>query len=233
MKLRIYHLAFLVATLLIVNGKASAQLEFLDKLFAPKIVTVTQELRNYIRETLPPVTHNRDEELQHVDMIYLKAMELSNDQISTALLAASIALLNRTDITPTIPLLGIVKLPLPAEDSADAIARIDKLQRYIFPDSPQDKWGDSDKLVLFFGSAYLTYETGARPIPEAIGQFVEKGEVALKLDTAADPRDVFTNRLGQEFGRALSDGRNVLPSDFLSSKYVRKPSSSVNQDLHK
>ncbi len=233
MKLRIYHLAFLVATLLIVNGKASAQLEFLDKLFAPKIVTVTQELRNYIRETLPPVTHNRDEELQHVDMIYLKAMELSNDQISTALLAASIALLNRTDITPTIPLLGIVKLPLPAEDSADAIARIDKLPRYIFPDSPQDKWGDSDKLVHFFGSAYLTYETGARPIPEAIGQFVEKGEVALKLDTAADPRDVFTNRLGQEFGRALSDGRNVLPSDFLSSKYVRKPSSSVNQDLHK
>jgi hypothetical protein len=160
-------------------------------------------------------------------------MELSNDQISTALLAASIALLNRTDITPTIPLLGIVKLPLPAEDSADAIARIDKLPRYIFPDSPQDKWGDSDKLVHFFGSAYLTYETGARPIPEAIGQFVEKGEVALKLDTAADPRDVFTNRLGQEFGRALSDGRNVLPSDFLSSKYVRKPSSSVNQDLHK
>ena len=233
MKLRIYHLAFLVATLLIINGKASAQLEFLDKLFAPKIVTVTQELRNYIRETLPPVTHNRDEELQHVDMIYLKAMELSNDQISTALLAASIALLNRTDITPTIPLLGIVKLPLPAEDSADAITRIDKLPRYIFPDSPQDKWGDSDKLVHFFGSAYLTYETGARPIPEAIGQFVEKGEVALKLDTAADPRDVFTNRLGQEFGRALSDGRNVLPSDFLSSKYVRKPSSSVNQDLHK
>ena len=233
MKLRIYHLAFLVATPLIVNGKASAQLEFLDKLFAPKIVTVTQELRNYIRETLPPATHNRDEELQHVDMIYLKAMELSNDQISTALLAASIALLNRTDITPTIPLLGIVKLPLPAEDSADAIARIDKLPRYIFPDSPQDKWGDSDKLVHFFGSAYLTYETGARPIPEAIGQFVEKGEVALKLDTAADPRDVFTNRLGQEFGRALSDGRNVLPSDFLSSKYVRKPSSSVNQDLHK
>ncbi len=233
MKLRIYHLAFLVATLLIVNGKASAQLEFLDKLFAPKIVTVTQELRNYIRETLPPATHNRDEELQHVDMIYLKAMELSNDQISTALLAASIALLNRTDITPTIPLLGIVKLPLPAEDSADAIARIDKLPRYIFPDSPQDKLGDSDKLVHFFGSAYLTYETGARPIPEAIGQFVEKGEVALKLDTAADPRDVFTNRLGQEFGRALSDGRNVLPSDFLSSKYVRKPSSSVKQDLHK
>ncbi len=233
MKLRTYHLVSLVTTLLLLNGKASAQFDFLDKLFAPKIVTVSQQLRNYIRTTLPPVTHDREQELRHVDMIYLKAMELSNDQISTALLAASIAVLNRTDITPTIPLIGIIRLPLPAEDSEDAVSRINKLPRYIFPDSPQDKWGDSDKLVHFFGSAYLTYETGARPIPEAIGRFVENGEVALKLDTAADPRDVFTNKLGQEFGRALSDGRNVLPSDFLSSKYVRRPSSSANKDLHK
>ena len=233
MKIRVYHLAFLVITILLFNGKASAQFEFLDKLFAPKIVTVTQELRNYIRITLPPVTHNREEELHHIDMLYLKAMELSNNQISTALLATSIAVLNRTDITPTIPLLGIVKLPLPAEDSADAVARINKLPRYIYPDSPQDKWGDSDKLVHFFGSAYLTYETGARPIPDAIGKFVEKGEVALKLDTAADPRDVFTNRLGQEFGRALSDGRNVLPSDFLSSMYIKEQASSADRDLRR
>lgn len=155
-------------------------------------------------------------------MIFQKAMKLSNNSVSTALLAASIAVLNRTYIKPTIPLFGIIKIPLPIEDSADAVARIRKLPRYFFPDSPQDSLGDSDKLVHFFGSAYLTYETGARPIPDAIGKLVENGEVALKLDTAADPRDVFTNRLGQEFGRALSDGKKVLPSDYLSAKYIKK-----------
>lgn len=214
-------------------GKASAQFKFLEKLFEPKIVSVTQELRAYIRKDLPPVTHDRQEELHHIDMIFLKAMELSNRQISTALLATSIAVLNRTDIRPTFPILGIITIPLPAEDSADAMARIDKLPRYIFPDSPQGKWGDSDKLVHFFGSAYLTYETGAPPIPDAIGKFVENGEVALKLDTAADPRDVFANRLGQEFGQALSDGRNVLPSDFLSAKYIKELSSSEDRGRRK
>lgn len=210
-------------------ARASAQLKFIENLFEPKIVRVTQELRTYIRTELPPVTHNRTEELHHVDMIFIRAMALSKKDISTALLASSIAVLNRTDIKPTFPILGIVKLPLPAEDSADAVARIDKLPRYFFPDSPDDKWGDSDKLVHFFGSAYLTYETGASPIPDAIGKFVENGEVALKLDTAADPRDVFANRLGQEFGQALSDGRTVLPSDYLSAKYFRKSPSSTAQ----
>ncbi len=203
-------------------GQASAQLEFLKMIFEPRILRLTEELRTYIRIELPPVSHKREEELHHVDLIFLKAMELSKRQISTALLATSIVVLNRTDIKPTLPILGTVTVPLPTEDSTDAVARINKLPRYIYPDSPQDRWGDSDKLVHFFGSAYLTYESGATPIPEALGKFVETGEVALKLDTATDPRDLFTNRLGQQFGRALSEGRDVIPSDYLSAKYIRK-----------
>ncbi len=203
-------------------GRASAQFKFLERLFEPKISRVTDDLRAYIRKDLPPVTHDREAELRHIDMIFRKAMQLSDNSVSTALLAASVAVLNRTYIRPTFPLLGTLTIPLPTEDSADAAARYRKLPRYFFPDSPQDSTGDSDKLVHFFGSAYLTYETGARPIPEAIGKFVESGEVALKLDTAADPRDLFTNELGQEFGRALSDGKKVVPSDYLSAKYIKR-----------
>jgi hypothetical protein len=222
LKYRAIQLFAAVALVFSLVGKASAQLEFLKKAFEPRIFRVTEEVRTYIRTELPPVSHNREEELHHVDLIFLKAMELSKSDIGTALLAASIAVLNRADIKPTFPILGIVTLPLPAEDSAEAIARINQLPRYIYSDSPQDKWGDSDKLVHFFGSAYLTYESGATPIPEALGKFVETGEVALKLDTAADPRDLFTNRLGQKFGRALSDGREVIPSDYLSAEFIRK-----------
>ncbi len=222
MKYRPIQLIAVVGLLFSSVGQASAQLDFLKKIFEPPVFRVTDELRKYIRTELPPVSHDREEELHHVDLIYIKAMELARKQVGTALLAASIAVLNRTDIKPTFPLLGIITLPLPAEDSADAIARINKLPRYIYPDSPQGKWGDSDKLVHFFGSAYLTYESGARPIPDAIGKFVETGEVALKLDTAADPRDVFTNRLGQQFGQALSDGKDALPSDYLSARYIKK-----------
>ncbi|MCL5268823.1 MAG: hypothetical protein M1469_12100 [Bacteroidetes bacterium] len=203
-------------------GSASAQIEIITRFFEPKVFRVTNDLRAYIRNDLPPVSYNREDELKHIDLIFMKAMELSGKEISTALLASSFAVLNRTDIHPVVPLLGIVTLPLPAEDSSDAIKRIGKLPRYIFPDSPYDKRGDSDKLVHFFGSAYLTYETGTKKLPDAIGNLIEKGEVALKLDSASDPRDVFANRLGQQFGYALSDGRNVVPSDFLLAKYIKK-----------
>lgn len=222
MRYRTLQLLAIAVVLFSSVGRASAQFKFIENLFQPRISQVIQGLRSYIRTGLPPVSHNREEELQHIDMIFEKAMQLSKNNVSTALLGASIAVLNRTYIKPIFPLLGIVTIPLPAEDSADAVRRFAKLPRYFFPDSPHDRWGDSDKLVHFFGSAYLTYETGARPIPDAIGKFVESGEVALKLDTAADPRDVFANRLGQEFGRALSDGKEVLPSDYLSAKYLKK-----------
>ncbi|MCL4510868.1 MAG: hypothetical protein M1470_07350 [Bacteroidetes bacterium] len=208
--------------LLIFVGKTSAQVDFLKKMFEPEVFQVTEKLRRYIENELPPVTHDRTAEMKDIDLIFAKGMELSKKQVGTALLAISFAVLNRTDIKPTFPLLGIITLPLPAEDSADAVARINKLPRYIFPDSPQNKWGDSDKLVHFFGSAYLTYETGTKKLPDVIGNLIEQGEVAFKLDTAADPRDVFTNRLGQQFGAALNDGRDVLPSDFLSATYIKK-----------
>ncbi len=203
-------------------GRADAQVDFIGKLFEPKIFRVTNDLRAYIRNDLQPVTHDRQDELRDVDLIFMKAMDLSGKEISTALLASSFAVLNRTDIRPSLPLLGVVILPLPAEDSVDSRERIAKLPRYFFPDSPPDKWGDSDKLVHFFGSAYLTYETGTRKLPDAIGKLIENGEVALKLDSVTDPRDVFANRLGQQFGYALSDGRDVVPSDFLSAKFIKK-----------
>ncbi len=202
-------------------GQASAQFEFLKKIFEPRIFRVTEELRTYIRTELPPVSHDREKELHHIDLIYLRALELSNRQVSTALLATSLAVLNRTDIKPTFPLIGMIEIPLPSEDSADAILRIDKLPRYFLTDSPQDKWGDSPKLVHFFGSAYLTYETGAKILPDAIGKWIEEGEATFRLDSLGQQRDVFINRLGQEFGNALSEGRTVLPSDFLRSKILK------------
>jgi hypothetical protein len=206
-----------------------AQFDILKKLFEPDVLQVTDKLRDYLRENeFPEVSHDRDVELRHIDMLFAKGMALSNNNVSTALLAISFAVLNRTYIKPTFPLIGIVRLPLPAEDSAEAVSRIRKLPRYFFTDSPRDKWGDSAKLVHFFGSAYLTYETGARKLPDAIGIWVEEGEVAFKLDSIAQQRDVFINRLGQQFGDALSEGREVLPSDFLKTEILRSQVTKIH-----
>lgn len=215
-----YFLSFLL--FISTSHSTIAQIDLVKRFFTPHIVQVTDELRKYIRKDLPDVSHDRNEELNRVDLIFAKGMELSNKDVGDALLSISIAVLNRTDIKPTFPLLGVVELPLPVEDSADARLRMDNLPRYIFRDSPQSRWGDSDKLVHFFGSAYLTYETGTKKLPDVIGNFVEQGEVLLKLDVAVDPRDVFANRLGQLFGEALSDGREVLPSDFLNATFLKK-----------
>ncbi|HEY9164860.1 MAG TPA: hypothetical protein VIS48_01730 [Candidatus Kryptonia bacterium] len=217
--IRITGVIILVAAL---ADKADAQLDFLRKIFEPQVFQVSEKLRDYIRTELPPPTHDRLQELKNVDLIFVKAMEFSKKQIPTCLLAASIAVLNRTDIKPTFPLLGMIRLPLPAEDSSDAAARIRNLPRYIFSDSPQDSFGDSDKLVHFFGSAYLSYATGTNQVPDAIGKWIEDGEVAFKLDTKVDPRDVFANELGQQFGVAISQGRDVLPSDFLNATYIKR-----------
>ncbi len=195
----------------------------LERLFEPSVVLVTNELRDYIRSSkVPGVSHDRDTELHDVDMIFEEGMELSDDKVSTALLAISIAVLNRTYFEPTFPLIGKVRVPLPSEDSSDAAARIKKLPRYFFADSPQGKWGDSAKLVHFFGSAYLTYITGTRFLPDQFGIWIEEGEATFKLDSLGQNRDVFINRLGQRFGQALSEGRKVLPSDFLRAEYIRK-----------
>ena len=216
---RVFYVTLL--SILCFNENVDAQLDFVSRFLEPSIFKVSDGMRQYIRDELPGVTHNRTDELKDTDLIFLKGMELSNKNPGSALLAISIAVLNRRDIKPSFPLFGVIKLPLPSEDSADAAARINKLPRYFFEDSPQDKFGDSDKLAHFFGSAYLTYETGSKKVPDAIGTLVEQGEVAFKLDVAEDPRDVFANRLGQLFGEALSEGRAVLPSDYLSAKYIK------------
>ncbi len=210
------------------TGEAAAQGNILQRIFEPRIIRVTSALKTYIRTELPPVSHVRKVELKHIDMIFEKGMQLSKGDISLALLSISFAVLNRTYITPSFPIVGRVRVPLPAENSADAYARISKLPRYFFNDSPLDKWGDSAKLVHFFGSAYLTYETGARNLPDQIGKWIEEGEETFGLDSLGQKRDMFINRLGQQFGRALSEGRDVLPSDFLRAEISRSQIDKIH-----
>jgi hypothetical protein len=213
-------LSFLL--LISIPHSADAQLDLVKRFLMPNVVQVIDKLREYIRKDLPKVSHDRDEELKHVDLIFAKGMEFSDNELGTALLAISLAVLNRRDFKPTFPLIGAVKIPLPSEDSAIASLRINNLPRYFLNDSPQDKWGDSAKLVHFFGSAYLTYETGTRKVPDAIGVWIEQGEATFKLDSLGQQRDIFINRLGQQFGNAVSEGREVLPSDFLNAEYLKK-----------
>ncbi len=200
-----------------------AQCSMLGRIIEPRLLRVTDEMREYIRsDSFPAASRDEGSELRHIDMLFEKGMEISRNNVNTALLAISIAVLNRTSFEPKFPMIGRVRIPLPAEDSTDAASRIRKLPRYFFGDSPKDKWGDSAKLVHFFGSAYLTYVTGARIIPDEVGVWIEEGETAFRLDSLDQKRDVFINRLGQRFGQALSEGRNVLPSDFLRSSFEGK-----------
>ncbi|MGC8595998.1 MAG: hypothetical protein ACP5MI_10410 [Candidatus Kryptoniota bacterium] len=204
------------------TGNSAFSQSIFQRLFIPRFVSVTAQLRAYIENEMHPPVFQIQTELADIDSIYIRALQLSEGDIATALFSSSMAVLNRTDIKPTFPLIGVIKLPLPSEDSADAAKRISHLPEYFFQDSPHDKWGDSDKLAHFFGSAYLAYTTGTKFIPDILGNAVETGEVALKLDTAADPRDVFANRLGQNFGKMLRKNEEVLPSDFLRTRFVRK-----------
>jgi hypothetical protein len=89
--------------------------------------------------------------------------------------------------------------------------------RKLFFDSPRGKQADSDKPAHFFSSAFLAYSVKSYDLCFYTSYFVEAFEFIFKADGFIDDRDMMTNGLGYEFGRALDRGENVLPSQYFIS----------------
>ena len=157
-----------------------------------------------------------------VDSIYIDAVNYSNRDISEALLALMLATVPYREVPVQIPIVNsIVNYPLTSADQETFLKKNNNLPRYLFFDSPQNDYGDKDKLAHFFGSAFLSYESNIFDIGKLIGYFVEAFEESFKVQSSVDLRDLDVNEYGRLFGNLLKENKQLLPSQIFLLRSLR------------
>ncbi len=151
-----------------------------------------------------------------VDSIYKYALKVNNFDYSETLLSLMFATVPYREIPIQTPLLKVkLNYPLISADEEIFNKKNNNLPRYLFIDSPQNDYGDMDKLAHFFGSAFLSYQSGFIDLAELIGYFVEAFEESFKVQNEIDYRDIDVNYYGRLFGKLLKNENTILPSQVI------------------
>lgn len=152
-------------------------------------------------------------DLASADSIYNEAIKITNGNISDALLALMFATVPYREVPVQIPILDFtVNYPLTSADEKTFLKKNENLPRYLFFDTPQNDYGDKDKLAHFFGSAYLSFESNIFDLGKLIGYFVEAFEESFKVQSSVDARDLDVNDYGRLFGTLLKENKKLQPS---------------------
>jgi hypothetical protein len=158
-------------------------------------------------------------DLNLADTIYAHAIKLKNYNYSEALLSLTFATLPYRLVPLEIPFTHIViNFPLYSDADSIYLLKNKNLPKNLLYDSPQDSFGDKDKLAHFFGSAFLSYNTFIFDFADLIGYFVEVFEEAFVVQSTVDFRDLNVDKMGKIFGILLEKNKNLMPSDILLSR---------------
>ena len=174
-------------------------------LFLPEFLQTSYLTRAWVREYLPPAGDSLDD-LDRLDMIYLRALREAGGDQGVALIASLFAVFEHR----TIPLSFGLNLPLTLEPPDAFGRRVARLPSKLFADLPDGN--DRDKLQHFFASAWLAWILENGGLADFIGLGIEAGEDAFVNGGVNDPRDVRANRLGQHFATLLRDYPDARPS---------------------
>ena len=154
-------------------------------------------------------------DLEKIDLLYLKSLQINDNDYSEALLTLTFATLPFNKIKLHVPIFGIkINIPLPSTNDSLFRAKLKNTPRQLFFDSPKNKSGDIDKIAHFFGNAFLSYNVSWIHLSEFLGLLVESFESEFKIAGSFDKRDLFVNKLGSAFGVALKKNLKLLPSQF-------------------
>ena len=203
-----YSLKILMILLLVANIKIRGQINNnLDESFQKLVEFISSEEFQKLKQ------NNSD--LALVDSIYLRALSLSEGDISEGLLAATFATLPFDKMPIKLPFITkIVDLKLQEIDPVLFKKKNNNLPSELFFDTPS--YGDKDKLAHFFGNAFLSYNISTFNISKILGIFVELFEESFKVSGGLDFRDLKVNYLGEFFGKQLNKNPKLLPSEVLS-----------------
>lgn len=156
------------------------------------------------------------------DSVFIQATKFTNGNISDALLALMLATVPYREVPIRIPLINTtLDYPLTSADEETFLKKNENLPRYLFFDTPQNNYGDKDKLAHFFGSAFLSYESHIFDLGKLIGYFVEAFEESFKVQSSVDIRDLDVNDYGRLFGNLLQENNDLLPSQIFLIRSIR------------
>lgn len=156
------------------------------------------------------------------DSIYHFALKINDYDYADALLSLMLATVPYREVPIQLPLLNtMVYYPLTSADERTFLKKNLNLPTNLFIDSPQNAYGDKDKLAHFFGSAFLSYESSIFDLGKLIGYFVEAFEESFKVQSAIDVRDLDVNYYGRMFGETLKENKTVLPSQIFLLRSIR------------
>lgn len=152
-------------------------------------------------------------ELQSIDSLYLKALNIARNNVQEALLALTFAVVPYKNVP--IRFLFRFNYPLLSADDSTFKKKNKNLPKYFLADSPKNEFADRDKLAHFFGNAFVAYTSQIFDLTGAIGYFVEVFEENFTPENQIDPRDLKVNKLGEAFGKKLKKDQSLLPSIFI------------------
>jgi len=155
-------------------------------------------------------------DLSAVDSIYQTTLKFTDHDYSETLFALSAGTVPYKVVPILIPLIKSVWY-YPLVSSSDSIYNLKNknLPIQFFYDTPQNDYGDKDKLAHFFGFAFLEYSTLIFDFGNLIGNFIEAFEEDFKVQSSVDYRDLEVNFLGKYFSKMLKKDKSILPSQIL------------------
>jgi hypothetical protein len=161
-------------------------------------------------------------DLALVDSLYKRAIYFYNYDYEEALLALTFTTIPYRRVPIVIPLIKS-RLYYPLISANDSISNLknQNLPGKLFFDSPDNDYGDKDKLAHFFGNAFIGYAENILKLADVFGYFVEAFEEDFKAQSEVDFRDVDVNWYGVLFGEMLETNKNVLPSQIMTIRSLR------------
>jgi len=183
-----------------------------------KLYNAVEQISNYISSDYFQDLSKTKTDLQLIDSIYLHHLKYQNYNYSETLFSLTFALIPVREFTMKLPLFNKIDYPLVSVGDSLFNLKNKNLPKNIFFDSPNNKFGDKDKLSHFFGSAFISYSSNIFDFVDLIGYFVEVFEENFKIQSSIDKRDMMTNSLGNIFGKMLKKNKNILPSQILITK---------------
>jgi len=159
---------------------------------------------------------NENNDLALVDTIYLRAIHHYNYDYQEALLALTFTAIPYRRVPIVIPLIKS-RLYYPLISANDSISNLKNinLPSRLFYDSPDNDYGDKDKLAHFFGNAFIGYAENILNLADVFGYFVEAFEEDFKAQSEVDFRDLDVNWYGVLFGDTLELNKKILPSQVM------------------
>jgi len=157
-----------------------------------------------------------------VDSIYLRAVQFYDEDYEEALLALTFMAIPFRKVPLIVPLIK-ARLYYPLISAKDSISNLKNknLPKRLFYDSPDNDFGDKDKLAHFFGNAFIGYAENILNLAGVFGYFVEAFEEDFKAQSEVDFRDIDVNWYGVLFGDTLELNNKILPSQVIVLRSLR------------